>query len=620
MKKKQLHLLALALAAVMLIAACGGSGQSNATTAQTTAAQTTAAAATTKAAETKAAEETTAAAKAEETTKAAETKAAATTAAATTAAATQAQQTEAANDLVTFTLYMGDINNTHFFQPNTTPVWQEIMKLTGVDLDIEFIVGQDERQKAGLMIAAGEYPDLMIPHDARQQFIDADALLPINDLIEEHGQTILAVYGNYIKRMYKQEYGGRIYSWTPFGMGRETSQPGSGFYICADALEARGWPVIRDVDEYFDAVIDFTQNTPTMNNQKTIGFSGPAEGWRFGFFMLGADKLNGMHNTGGMYFDPDNNWYPTPRDTMEHRKDYLKRMFHLNKLGILDQELLSQTYDQYVAKIASGSVVAMFDEWWEISSGTQNLKNNPDLMGAYPVPMPIKYDHVKNDSFMGLSVVGTTEGVCITRACKDPVRAMQFFDRMAQDDVLRLINWGIEGEHYIVKNGRLDLTDEQWLARQQADFPEKTGVGMGFAWDFPHYMEDWGDFRDGMGPYGVAYCDKSIEKQFTPEQHNILNNLGWKTFCDPFGPNFLSPFGFGWDINIPPDRDDLAEINAALDEVQTTSYYQKMILAKDEAEFTQLWNDLVEKHSKVDRTAQIEYFNETVQRRIAEWN
>jgi len=143
---------------------------------------------------------------------------------------------------------------------------------------------------------------------------------------------------------------------------------------------------------------------------------------------------------------------------------------------------------------------------------------------------------------------------------------------------------------------------------------------MGFAWNFPHYMEDWVDFRNGMGPYAVKYADKSIEKQYTAEQHQILKNLGWKTFCDPFAPNFLSPFGFGWDINIPPERDDLADINAAMGEINTDSYYQRMILAKSESEFNELWEELCKKVSAVDRQPLIDYHDEVVQRRITEWN
>ena len=520
---------------------------------------------------------------------------------------------------VTFTMYMGDNNNTVTTQPKDMPVWVEVLKLCGVNLEVEYIVGQDEAQKAGLMIAANDYPDIIMPHDARDQFLAAEALMPINDLIEEHGKNILALYGDYINRMYKPEYGGNIYSWTGFGMSRDLETPGSGFYIAADALAANGWPVITDVDTYFDMIIEYAENNPTMNGNKTIAFSGPAEGWRFAFFMLGADKLMGMHNTGGMYYDPDDNWAPTPRETMPHRKDYLRRMFELNQKGILDPEVFSQTYDQYVAKVASGSIVGMFDEYWEISEAVTNLKNNPDMMGAYPVPMPIKYPGVAQDSYMGVSVVGSSEGACITTSCHDPVRAMQFMDRLAHDDIQILLNWGIEGEHYIVSNGRLDLTDDQWLARQQPDFTARTGVGA-LTWHFPKPMEDWADYRNGMGPIGVKYAEKSIERLFSPEQLTILDNLGWKTFTDPFGPNFISPFGYGWDISRPPDDDLLNDISAAVGEINVDSYYQKMVLAKDLAEFDSLWDELVGRISQIDRAPEIKFFHETVLQRIKDWN
>lgn len=47
-----------------------------------------------------------------------------------------------------------------------TPVGQYLQEKTNVELEIEFLVGSDVRQKASLLIAAGEYPDLLTTSDA----------------------------------------------------------------------------------------------------------------------------------------------------------------------------------------------------------------------------------------------------------------------------------------------------------------------------------------------------------------------------------------------------------------------------------------------------------------------
>lgn len=53
----------------------------------------------------------------------------------------------------------------------------------------------------GVMIAGGEYPDMTYPGDKAHMLIDAGALLPLEDLIEEHAPNLKKLYANYWERM-----------------------------------------------------------------------------------------------------------------------------------------------------------------------------------------------------------------------------------------------------------------------------------------------------------------------------------------------------------------------------------------------------------------------------------
>ena len=65
-----------------------------------------------------------------------------------------------------------------------TPVWGEdpvsavILEKTGVTLDIEYTV-EDFNTKAGLILSAGDYPDLLLSvnNDTVAQYADAGALV-----------------------------------------------------------------------------------------------------------------------------------------------------------------------------------------------------------------------------------------------------------------------------------------------------------------------------------------------------------------------------------------------------------------------------------------------------------
>ena len=58
-------------------------------------------------------------------------------------------------------------------------------------------------------------------------------------------------------------------------------------------------------------------------------------------------------------------------------KDYAKRYYQeLNNLyneGLFDKEAFVQNYDQYLAKLSSGRVVAMFDQHWNFQPAEDNL-------------------------------------------------------------------------------------------------------------------------------------------------------------------------------------------------------------------------------------------------------
>lgn len=531
---------------------------------------------------------------------------------------TEGSGTEEPLEPITFTFFMGDVNASFHVQPRDIEIWDRIEEETGVNLEIEYIVGQDPDQRAALMIAGGEYPDLLLGHNSFSLYRDAGALMPINDLLDEHGQNIKDLYGNYLNRLYEDD--GNIYSWTPFPMANPTDTPGSAFYLAADVLEANDWQVPETIDEYFEYIVDFYGNNPEMNGAATIGFSGPTESWRFGFMTLGGDKLEGIHNTGGYFFDPDDGYRANRKDTMEHRKDYFKHLFNLNQAGVLDPEMFSQTYDQYVAKVASGRVLGMFDEFWEIETAVNNITNNESLMGAYPVPIRIVNEGTEQDSYMGLTTVGTSNGIAITVDNKDPVRAMQFFNRMAEDDMQTLIYWGVEGEHYTINaNGKLDLTDEQFDARQDPNFAGETGIAVDFLWNFPKYVRPWEEMRNGAGFPLVDYSDKAMERMYNENEQAILDNLGWETFIEPFDPVFESPYGYGYDINIPTDRDDLQDIDAAFADINTNTYYSQMVLAESEADFEAYWQELVDLQSQIDETPLLDYMTEQVNKRVTEW-
>ena len=92
-------------------------------------------------------------------------------------------ETSAEREHATFSLLNMSAATTTVDPWKDTPVGKYLAEKTNVDLEIEYLVGSDVRQKASLLIAAGEYPDMMTTSDASGDFKAAGAFIPLNDYI-----------------------------------------------------------------------------------------------------------------------------------------------------------------------------------------------------------------------------------------------------------------------------------------------------------------------------------------------------------------------------------------------------------------------------------------------------
>ena len=90
-------------------------------------------------------------------------------------------------------------------------------------------------------------------------------------------------------------------------------------------------------------------------------------------------------------------------------------------------------------------------------------------------------------------------GIAISSTCKDPVRAIKFLDFLASDEVQVLNNWGIEGKHYMMKDGKRVVPQEvqDRINNDNTAFTKESGIG--FYWNM---MAHYGDgAKDPSGNY-----------------------------------------------------------------------------------------------------------------------
>ena len=504
----------------------------------------------------------------------------------------------------TLTLYQGGTLVTTTSQFSETPIGQKIKEITGITIEMEYLGGAIDTERTALIIAGGDYPDIIMPSHRMADFRDAGVIIPINDLYDANCPTIKGNWGDYINRIKDPDTGVLWGLSASFFDTGDLARPGSGFYMKYDAIAMNGGKVPTSLDEYFDVIRKYVAENPTTaDGASTIGFGGPAEDWRWVFSVHGARKPMGWHNTGRFLHDPDNNYEGKAANTYEWNLDYFLRLRGLREEGLLDPEFFSQSHEEYVAKVATGRIVGMYDESWQLGDAFSLIRaegRSNDLPVPFAIYHPNRMTNM-NCAFAGISAMATTTDVCISSQAKDPALILQFFDYLARDDMQELLWWGIEDEHFQKdSSGRRYLTEDQYNERaNNVLFGNDSGIGHGgFATLVPTRL-----FRDVEWPDGSGVTDPMRDRQvrapilYDDTEKTVLNALGWNTFWDGMGEVYVSPYGRGWDIGPSEEQEDLVDMLSYLNERGGWGefgqiYFQHMIMAGSDAEAREIWNTM----------------------------
>lgn len=390
--------------------------------------------------------------------------------------------TEAApsTEPITFTFFGGDASpNWNTMQDK---VGKAITEKTGVSLTAEFAVSGTDQQKVALMIASGEYPQIIFPKGETSKLVEAGALVDLTDLIDKHAPNIKKIYGPYMNRMKYSKDDQSIYTIpTNTTVDHTPFDAGGGFEVQLAVLEELGYPEIRTVEDYENVLREYYEKNPTIDGQPTIPLTLNADDWKIMITVTNPAFLaTGAPDDGEFYIDPETYeaklHYKRPEE-----KEYFRWLNHMYNTGLLDKESFTQKNDQYLAKIASGRVLGLIDQNWDYQEAENSLKSagkHERTYGHFPVTLTEEY---KDNSFVDIGN-GSGWGVSLTTALseEEQIRAIQFLDWMASDEAQILNNWGIEGEHYNIEDGKrvipADVQDRK--TNDNAAFTKESGIGL----------------------------------------------------------------------------------------------------------------------------------------------
>jgi len=416
-------------------------------------------------------------------------------------------------------------------------IQQIIADKTGVKVKETWLTGQTAEEAVGMMITGGELPDFICGGSGQSQLYDADVLVALDDYLDD--------YPN-IKNFFTQQQwdqlrqdDGHIY-WIPQfsnikGEEKVCTHNDEAFWIQTRVLKWADYPEIRTMDQYFDLIERYNEANPTMEDgTENIPYTILCDDWRYFCLENAPQFLDGYPNDGSCIVDPET-LTVIDYNTTDTAVKYFQKLNEEYQKGIVDPESFTQTYDEYIAKLSTGRVLGMIDQWWDFAytAGDAIKQAGLDAQGCDYIPLPITIDEsVKNQWHCSGGVLNVSDGLAITTSCEDVEAALQFVDDLLSQDIHNLRFWGVEGVDYNVDdNGEFYRTEEQ--RTRAVDTAYKASHTCTYSY-FPQYSGTSDDGINANKPDGQA---NEFFDGLNDDVKEAFSAYGAETYVDMIGTN-----------------------------------------------------------------------------------
>ncbi|MFB3169546.1 ABC transporter substrate-binding protein [Neobacillus sp. 179-C4.2 HS] len=515
---------------------------------------------------------------------------------------------------ITLTVFDSDTNPD--WEDMESPVGKKIKKDTGVTLDPEFDI-EGGRTKIPLMVASGEYPDMILPKSEASTLVDAGALIDLAPLIEEHAPNIKKMLGDDLNRLKWSKDDPSIYILSNSAVDEDRANPNFGVLVQHAVVKELGYPEMKTLEDVENVIREYKKLHPEINGQPTIGLTLQSDDWRFQSATLNSGfMMTGGGDDGEYFVDPE-----TLEATLHYRRPAEKEVFrwynHMNGEGLLDPESFVQKNDQWLSKLSTGRALATVAPDWMIYEAQAALRDagmEERMYGMYPITLSEEDKHqaFRSNGFQ----VGW--GIGITVDCEDPVRAIKFLDYLVKEETQIMLNWGIEGEHYEIVDGKRVIPEEV-LERRNNDknFLKETGIGF----NFTRYAPRYGD--GALDSTGQTFTTSTLEQQIanqTEIEKEVLKNYGVETWKDLYPSKDElpeSPWGAAYNLQIPAGS--ILEVNNKKMMDIVFKRVPEAILAKPE-KFDEVWDQFMKDLDKTGVKESEKEFTRIVKDTVELWN
>lgn len=497
-------------------------------------------------------------------------------------------------------------------------MFKKIADEFGMTFNFEFLAGDLNESLGVKMSDPGTLPDLMDGGNSAEDLSANGIFVDLMPYISEEKTPNIYEYINpYLDRLLNDK--GELFILPNYGRIYNDEIVnycnGPAFYVQMKVLAWDNYPQIKTVNQYFDLLERYIAANPTDENGTPYSmFEILCDDWRAFCLFNPVQHLMGRPNDGDVIVDIDNNYKVDAFIIQDYAKVYYKKLNEMFRKGLINQDTFTQSFDQYLAKVSNGTVLGMFDQYWDFQDATNALKTAGKFDSMYQA-LPLVYDaedvggKVIEEHYMNGSVLNVNRGFGITTNCKDVERMVAFLEEMLSDRWQILLTYGEEGVDYSIENGRYVRTKEQhynaadqvWLNANTAkvlweSLPKKRGtMNDGNSWDPALQPEIYNSF------------------ELTDYQRDFLKAYGYKVPADFLNsPIPIAPWGEAWQIDLNTDPAGLAnDAHQALQSNERRDLPQ-VIMAADEAEFEAKWAAFVQGVEEIPVTDYVSFMQSAI--------
>jgi putative aldouronate transport system substrate-binding protein len=384
----------------------------------------------------------------------------------------------------------------------------------------DFVTREQYSQKAPLLIASGDLPDMMKLEGYQHfDYISNDVFLQLDDLIAKVGPNITKHVPQAAWDMTR--YQGKTYALpSPNYPGKFTRS------VRQDWLDKLKLPMPKTLDDFYQMARAITLNDPDGNGRAdTYGVGTEGDSRQQGFM-----DIFGAYGGVAEYHILEKDGRVLTFDISENYREALRYIKRLYDEKLLDPEAFINKQDQSLQKIVQNRI-GSYIGWWSSVPVTlyetyKVRQTDPKVNWAIMPPLvgPNGQSGMQKRQLITYTVV-------LSKKTKAAEPIMRFMDYLISDEGQWLAFLGIEGEHWYQKDGMKLRTEagakafnEMWLDVFGQTFLRADLIFPWYGQDDPlkrEYIEKTNEF----GVYGDTFEGISTAEyqKFNPELRKYAN-------------------------------------------------------------------------------------------------